>query len=176
MQKNGFISMTTILTIIVAVSAILIINIDMKMQKNNLLNKIKNDARSTIKNSDLPNCVWSSETTMVKSGDNEASNTIYITCTHVDKVIANVSITDLENIDNVNNYFIVNNNLKIDFIKVYELDGGYKVVLGLSTNVLNDEINGDNYTIFLKENIFSANGIGNEKIESNNIRVVKEIE
>ena len=58
MQKNGFISMTTILTIIVAVSAILIINIDMKMQKNNLLNKIKTDARNTIKNSNLPNCIW----------------------------------------------------------------------------------------------------------------------
>ena len=176
MQKNGFISMTTILTIIVAVSAILIINIDMKMQKNNLLNKIKNDARNTIKNSNLPNCIWSSETTMVKSGDNEASNTIYSTCTHVDKVTTNVSRDELENIENVNNYFIVNNNLKIDFIKVYELDGGYKVVLGLSTSILNDESNGDNYTIFLKENIFSVNGIGNKKIESNNIRVVKEIE
>ncbi len=171
MQKNGFISMTTILTIIVAVSAILIINIDLKMQKNNLLNKIKSDARSTIKNSDFPNCIWSSETTMVKSGDNEASNTIYITCTHVDKVTTNFTTAELENIDNVNNYFTTNENLHIDFIHVNPLDGGYKVVLGLSANVLGE------YTISLKENVFcvSANKC-NEKLESNKIIVVNEIE
>ena len=35
MNNKGFISMTTILTIIIAVSVILIINIDIKMQNNN---------------------------------------------------------------------------------------------------------------------------------------------
>ena len=175
MQKNGFISMTTILTIIVAVSAILIVNIDLKMQKNNLLNKIKDDVRNTIKNTEVPNCIWSPDSTMVKSDLEDAANTIYVSCTHVDKVVSTIAKSDLENVNNVNNYFIIDNNLKVDFISVYDLDGGLKIVLGLSTNKLNDQENGDNYKITLKKDLFCVNDVCNEETTSNNIRVVKEI-
>lgn len=175
MQKNGFISMTTILTIIVAVSAILIVNIDLKMQKNNLLNKIKDDVRASIRNYEIPNCVWSAETTMVKPESKVASNTIYISCTHVDKVYSLVAKSDLENIENVNNFFLIDSNLNVDFVRMYEINGGFKVVLGLSSSVLNDPDNGDNYTISLKENIFCVNEVCNEEIKSNNIKVVKEV-
>ena len=168
MNNKGFISMTTILTIIIAVSVILIINIDIKMQNNNLINKVKEDARQNIKKNEDPICLWSPEIAMVKVGEKDAINTITLSCKHVDSLMISTSLDYLNNINNINEFFTIPENLTVDYINAYEITGGYKIVLGLKSSILSD-----NNTISLKKDLFCTGNICNKELKSNNIKVVE---
>lgn len=172
LNNNGFISMTSVLAIIVSVSVVLILNIDIKMQNNNLLNKIKTDSRENIKKISEPICQWSPEVNMVKTSSKpEAFNAITLTCKHVDGLVFNSNdINHINNIDNINNYFTKSNdNFVIDSILAYDNPGGFKIILGLKSSTV------DEYYITLKENIFclkNTSDVCNKEIKSNPIHVV----
>ena len=180
MNNKGFISMTSILAIIVSVSVVLILNIDIKMQNNNLLNKIKAEARTNIKKSDDPICVWSPDINMVITAQGNPTNAITINCKHVKGININststleqsLALSELNQLQNIGNYFVIPNNLEANYINAYEVSGGYKIILGLRSKTNTP----GNYNISLIEKKFCIKNttICNEQLTSNNINVVNE--
>ena len=173
-NRNGFVSMTTILTPVLTVSSLLLLNLTVIIDEKGLTNKIKSNSRSNIASSEEPYCYWSDETTLViPNGEKIASGTISLNCYHPNtlKLFNNM---ELEDLSNTKYYTVSNNNLIIDDINPSKLNGdyGYKIMFSISSSKLTDEDN--YYTLTLKEGIFCYNDICNDKIISNKIKVAKE--
>ena len=82
-NRNGFVSMTTILTLVLTVSSLLLLNLTVIIDEKGLTNKIKSNSRSNIASSEEPYCYWSDETTLViPNGEKIASGTISLNCSH----------------------------------------------------------------------------------------------
>lgn len=176
LNNKGFISMTSILAIIVTISVLLILNIDIKMQNNNLLNKIKTDARENIQKATEPICEWSPEIYMVKTSTNPAYNAITLTCKHVNNLNFNSTI-NMDTFDKtcfniIDENSSSTNNIDIKSVSTYESSGGFTIILELNGNNISY-----NNKIILNKNIFCMNdndkNICNKEIVSNPIHVVE---
>ena len=175
-NKNGFVSMTTILTLVLTVSSLLLLNLTVLIDEKGLTNKIKDNSRNNIKSSEEPYCYWSDETTLVipyESKDKKASGTVSLNCYHPNTISLKDGLT-LEGLANKELYKSSSNYLSIDEINPSELTGGYgyKIILSVSSSkITNDD---EYYTITLNKGLFCYNNVCNEEIVSNKIKVAKE--
>lgn len=175
-NKNGFVSMTTILTLVLTVSSLLLLNLTVLIDEKALTNKIKDNSRNNIKSSDEPYCYWSDETTLVipyESKDKKASGTVSLNCYHPNTISLKNDLT-LEGLANKELYKSSSDYLSIDEINPSELSGGYgyKIIFSISSTKLTSDDN--YYTITLNEDLFCYNNICNEEVVSNKIKVAKE--
>ena len=174
-NRNGFVSMTTILTLVLTVSSLLLLNLTVIIDEKGLTNKIKSNSRSNIASSEEPYCYWSDETTLViPTGETTASGTISLNCYHPNGVSLKDGIT-LENLINSEYYTSSSNALIIDEVSPSQLGEsryGYKIIFSISS--ARETSVEEYYTLTLKEGIFCYNDICNDEIISNKIKVAKE--
>lgn len=178
MKKNnkGFVSVTTILMLVLTVSSLLLLNLSVLIDEKGLTNKIKSNSRNNITSSYEPYCYWSDETTLVipsDNKDNKASGTISLNCYHQNTIsLNNLELKDLANKEL---YTSSSDKLSIDEINPSVLEGnyGYKVILSISSKDVTEDEN--YYTVTLKKDIFCYENKCNLDIVSNKIKVTKEL-
>ena len=169
MNNKGVISISLVLTIMMLVSAIILLIISRHENNRILTSHIINSSRTVLAEAKNPNCYWGNSPYMNSS----AQSLILLTCTHIDEIETDL-INELTTLT-VSDYITVldselnpNNNIDVQVNKVVNTSYGYKIYLNLeSTTAAKYFLKLNNNQICTKDNYCNKELISKEIIVIN---------
>jgi len=139
-NNKGFVSTSIVITIIMLVSAIILLVLAKYDNTKDLTDMVASDAKARLLSANSPNCSWGTTPFLKTTNDGDDKGTVILTCSHISGIKTNLQ-EELKT-ENIYQYISVLNenqqptpNLNVSVVKVALTMSGYKVILELESNI-----------------------------------------